>query len=187
MLDAARGAADALTATRQQTMAADARNLSRALRERMQAEVFAVARRALADLSTTGLEASVCDLFIVRLRALAGPARDDLADALKSSHDGALVRTAFELPTAQRAAVQAAIDDTFAIGIELQYAVAPDLVGGIELRAHGQKFAWSIADYLDALERGVNDLLKPAARPDEAPVAPAPAPAPKAAPVRVPV
>ena len=34
------------------------------------------------------------------------------------------------------------------------------MVGGIELSANGQKFAWSIADYLTSLERGVSELLK---------------------------
>jgi F-type H+-transporting ATPase subunit b len=179
LLDAARQAADALTATRRDTMASDAKNLNHALRHRAQAEVFAVARQALNDMATAGLEASVCDLFIVRLRALEGAARDALAAALKSSNDGALVRTAFALPMAQRTAVHKAVNDTFAMKVALHYEVAPDLVGGIELSAQGQKFAWSIADYLASLERGVNDLLKPAAPPDKAPAAPAPKPMPE--------
>ncbi|MEP7294925.1 MAG: F0F1 ATP synthase subunit delta [Burkholderiales bacterium] len=179
LLDAARQAADALAVTRRQTMASDAKSLSHALRLRAQTEVFAVARQALTDLATAGLEASVCELFIVRLRALDGSPRDDLAAALKLSHDGALVRTAFELPTAQRTAVNKAVNETFAIEVTLQYEVAPDLVGGIELSAHGQKFAWSIADYLASLERGVEELLRPAARPEKSPAAPPPKPAPK--------
>ena len=179
LLDAARQAADALTATLRDTRASDAKNLNRALRQRTQAEVFAVARQALTDLATAGLEASACELFIVRLRALDGPARDALAAALKSSRDGALVRTAFELPTAQRTAVHKAVNETFALKVVLHYEVAPDLVGGIELSAHGQKFAWSIADYLASLERGVDELLKPTVTPDKTPATPSPKPAPK--------
>jgi len=170
LLDAARQAADALTAARQRTMVGDAKNLNRALRERTQAEVFGVARDALADLATASLEASVCELFIVRLRGLAGPAKDEMTAALKASaHDGALVRTAFALPAAQRTAVHEAVDETFAMKVALRYEVAADVIGGIELSAHGQKFAWSIADYLDSLERAVNDLLAPKAEPDATP------------------
>lgn len=176
LLDAARHAADLLTAARQQTLASEAKNLNRTLRERTQAEVFSVARQALADLATTSLEASVCELFIVRLRALAGPPRDELAAVLKASHDGALVRTAFELPPAQRTAVQAAVDETFSMQIALQFEVAPALVGGIELSARGQKFAWSIADYLASLERGVTDLLSRDIDPAKAAATAAPAP-----------
>ena len=172
LLDAARQASDALAATRRDTMASDAKTLNKALRQRTQAEVFAVARQALTDLASVGLEASACELFVVRLRTLEGPARDALAEALKSSTDGALVRTAFELPTAQRTVLHKAINETFAMKVTLHYDVAPALVGGIELSASGQKFAWSIADYLASLERSVTDLLKPAAPPPEAPVAP---------------
>jgi F-type H+-transporting ATPase subunit b len=166
LLDAARQAADALAASRRETMASDARDLSRALRQRTQAEVFAVARQALTDLASASLEASACEVFIVRLRTLEGTARDELAAALKSTGDGALVRTAFELPAVQRSALQEAVDETFAMKIGLRYETAPDLVGGIELSVHGHKFAWSISDYLGSLERGVDDLLKPPAAPD---------------------
>ena len=174
LLDSARAAADALTAAHRQTMAGDAKNVNRDLRKRVQAEVFAVARRTLADLATAELEASVCELFIVRLQALEGPAKEDLAAALKASHSGALVRTAFELPTAQRAAVQRAVNDTFAISAALHYEVVPELVSGIELSTHGQKFAWSIANYLALLEQGVNDLLTPDAKLDPVPAVPVP-------------
>ena len=162
LLDAARAAADALAAARRLSMASEAKTLNQALRQRAQAEVFAVARQALTDLATVDLEASVCDLFIARLRSLEGPALKDMASALKSAHDGALVRTAFALPTAQRTAVHKAVNETFGTKLSLHYEVAPALVGGIELSANGQKVAWSIADYLASLERGVQELLKPA-------------------------
>lgn len=187
LLGAARQAADALAAARRQTMASDAKSLSQALRQRTQTEVFAVARRALTDLASAGLEASACDLFIVRLRALQGPARDALAAALKASNEGALVRTAFELPTPQRTALHKAVNDTFALKVALRYEVAPSLVGGIELSAHGQKLAWSIADYLASLERDVDKLLEPAHTHDDAPPSvPAPTAAPAPAQVTAP-
>ena len=42
----------------------------------------------------------------------------------------------------------------------VQFETAPDLVSGIELSTNGQKVAWSIADYLASLEKGVDELLK---------------------------
>ena len=173
LLDAARQAADALTASHQQKMASDAKELGQALRQRTQDEVFAVARQALADLATASLEASACELFIARLQMLEGPPLDYMAAALKASRDGALVRTAFELPVAQRTALHKAVNDVFAMKVTLRYEVAPALVSGIELSAHGQKFAWSIDGYLASLERGVAELLKAPAKPDKKPEAPA--------------
>ncbi len=171
LLAGARDAADALAVARRESMANDAKNLNQALRQRAQAEVFAVARKTLADLATTSFETSACAVFIERLRALDGSARDDLANALRAAAGTALLRSAFELPMAQRTAVHDAIDEIFALQLELRYETTPDLVAGIELSAHGQKFAWSIDDYLASLERGVDELLKaPAATPVAAPV-----------------
>jgi F-type H+-transporting ATPase subunit b len=40
------------------------------------------------------------------------------------------------------------------------------VIGGIELAVGGQKLAWSIADYLESLEKGVDELLKAKDRPE---------------------
>jgi F-type H+-transporting ATPase subunit b len=50
LLDAARKAADALSAKRQETLLNDAHNLNLAIRRRTGQEVFAIARKALKDL-----------------------------------------------------------------------------------------------------------------------------------------
>ena len=84
-----------------------------------------------------------------------GKAKAGLAEALKSASDPALVRSAFDLPAEQRAAIQNALNETFSAKIRVRFETAPDLVSGIELTANGQKVAWSIADYLASLEKGV--------------------------------
>ena len=70
------------------------------------------------------------------------------------------MRSAFDLPADQRATIQNAINETFSADVHLRFETAPDLVSGIELTANGQKVAWSIADYLTSLEKGVGELLK---------------------------
>jgi F-type H+-transporting ATPase subunit b len=160
LLDAAHQAADALAAKRQAALADEAKALMQALRLRTQTEVFAIAGRTLGDLATASLEASACEVFIARLRAIEGPPRDALALALKAAPDAVVVRSAFELPPAQRQALHQAIDDVFSVKLDLHCETAPALVGGIELVAGGEKFAWTIADYLSALDRGVDELLK---------------------------
>jgi F-type H+-transporting ATPase subunit b len=64
------------------------------------------------------------------------------------------------MPAAQRAAIQNALNETFSAEIRVRFETAPELVGGIELAANGQKVAWSIADYLASLESGLSQLLK---------------------------
>jgi F-type H+-transporting ATPase subunit b len=70
------------------------------------------------------------------------------------------VRTAFDLPTEQRAVIQNALNETFSASVRVRFETAPDLVSGIELAANGQKVGWSIADYLASLEKGLGELLK---------------------------
>ena len=181
LLDEARKAADALSAKRQEALQRDANNLNEALRRRTQQEVFAIARKALADLATTSLEERMCDVFARRLRSMDGKAKEGLGEALKTASEPTLVRSAFDLPEAQRAAIQKALNETFSADIRIRFETVPDLVSGIELTTKGQKIAWSIADYLASLDKGVGELLKEKEKP-EAKAAPKPEPkiAPKA-------
>jgi len=166
LMDDARQAADDLRAKRMEALSNDAHHLNQAIGRRTQQEVFAVARKALADLATTRLEACMAEVFTRRLRALDEPAKATLAKALKTAGGPALVRSAFDLPAEQRLAIGEALNDTFSTDIELAFETEPDLVSGIELVTNGQKVAWSIADYLVSLEQGVDELLKSQSRPD---------------------
>ena len=104
-----------------------------------------------------------------------GKLKEGLAEALKTASEPALVRSAFDLPAEQRAAIQKALNETFSTEMHVRFETAPDLVSGIELTTNGQKVAWSIADYLASLEKGVGELLKEKDKPE-----PKTAPEPKA-------
>ena len=160
LLDDARKAADALSTKRQEALRSDANNLNQAIRRRTQQEVFAIARKALTDLATTDLEERMSEVFTRRLRAMDGKAKQSLGEILKAASEPALVRSAFNLPAAQRAAIQNALNETFSVEVHVRFETAPDLVSGIELTTNGQKIAWSIADYLASLEKGIGELLK---------------------------
>ena len=160
LLDEARQAADAMSAKRQESLRNDAHNLNQAISRRTQQEVFAIARKALTDLATVSLEERMGEVFTRRLREMDGNAKNSLGQAIKTLSDPALVRSAFELPADQRAAIQNAINETFAANVHLRFETSPDLVSGIELTANGQKVAWSIADYLASLEKGLGELLQ---------------------------
>jgi F-type H+-transporting ATPase subunit b len=166
LLDEARKAADALSAKRQETLKHVAKTLNQSIARRTQTEVFAITRKVLTDLAATSLEARMADVFTHRLRELEGEGKASLGSALKSASEPALVRSAFDLPEDQRSAIQTALNETFSADLPLRYETAPDLVSGIELTANGQKVAWSIADYLTSLEKGVAELLKQHDKPE---------------------
>jgi F-type H+-transporting ATPase subunit b len=179
LLDEAAKAADILSAKQQESLNADAQNLNQAVSRLAQQQVFAISRKALADLATTSLEERMGEVFTRRLRGLDGPGKASLAQAIKGASEPAVVRSAFELPTGQRAVIQNALNETFSTEVHLRFETDPRLVCGIELVANGQKVAWSIADYLTSLARGVEKLLKEQDKPEPKPEV-KPEPLPKA-------
>ncbi|NEX19472.1 F0F1 ATP synthase subunit B [Thiorhodococcus mannitoliphagus] len=159
LLDEARQAADALRDKRQEALRQEAEQLNQALSSRTQREVFAIARKTLTDLAGASLEERLVAVFIERLRTMDGEAHALFAEALKANSDPVRVRSAFELPPAQRERIQAALNGTFETEVSVQFDAGPDLVGGIELTANGQRIGWSIQDYLGSLEQSVTELL----------------------------
>ena len=142
------------------------RNLNQEIIRWTQKEVFAITRKTLADLATTSLEERMGDVFVRRVRALTGAAKEQLATAFKTSNHTVSVHSAFDLPPAQRTAIESAVKETFAPDAQVQFETAPELVSGIELSTNGHKIAWSIADYLSTLEKSAGELLHKDAKPD---------------------
>jgi F-type H+-transporting ATPase subunit b len=89
-----------------------------------------------------------------------GEAKAGLGQALKTAADPARVRSAFELPPAQRAAIQNALNETFSAEIRIRFETTPDLVSGIELSTNGQRVGWTVAEYLASMKQRVGELLK---------------------------
>lgn len=178
LLDEAREAAETLSAKRKETLRIDAKDLSQAIGRQTRDEVFAVARKALSDLATTSLEERMSEVFTLRLREMDSSAKASLGAALTTASDPAVVRSAFDLPPQQRAAIQDALNVAFSTEVQLRFETAPDLIGGIELATTGQKVAWSIDDYLRSLEKSVGALMDTGEQPEHQ-SDPAPAPVPE--------
>ena len=156
----ARQAADSASADRQRGLQSDLLSLHQALRSRTQQEVFAIAAQTLKDLATSNLNACMVDTFTHRIRDMDAQAKAVLAEAIHGSAAPAVVRSAFELPVEQRAAVQNALNESFSTDMPLQFQTAPELVAGIELCSNGQRVSWNIAGYLAALEQSVDEVEK---------------------------
>ena len=167
LLEAVRQAADAARAQRHAALHTELQHLHQEIARRSQAQVLAIARRALTDLADTTLEARMAEVFIRRLRTLDGAAHAQLAQALANGTEPALVRSAFEVPPAQRLALQQALQEAFDVHIPvIRFDTVPDVISGIELSAQGWKVAWSLAEYLDALDKNLGELLQQSAQAD---------------------
>jgi len=171
LLDEARQAAEVLHAKRQDAMKGEQQSLNDEITRRTREEVFAIARKTLTDLAGTSLEERISEVFRRRLRELDGEAKEGFVKILKTSSDPVLVRSAFELPSEQRAAIQQVLNETFSAEIHVRFETAPDVISGIELTANGRRVAWSIADYLTSLEKRVGELLEEPSKPETKPEA----------------
>jgi F-type H+-transporting ATPase subunit b len=160
LVEEARQTAEAMKTKQQEALRTEAQDLSQALSRRTEQEVFAVARKALADLAAATLEERMTEVLVRRLRALEGSPKDRLGEALRTASAPALLRSAFDLPTEQRAAIQQAIEEAFVTPVRLRFEIAPELICGIELTTGGQRVSWNLADYLASLQRGVTALLQ---------------------------
>ncbi|TVO57780.1 F0F1 ATP synthase subunit B family protein [Denitromonas halophila] len=165
LIEAARQRATELEAHQTQRLATQATALRQALAERTQHEVFAVCRKALGDLADAGLESRMVATFVRRLQAARAADEATLLADFKASAAPLVVRSAFALSDADRAAVQAALKDDLGIAQAPQFEIASDRVAGIEIASAGQTLGWSIADYLDALQASVSELLAAPAPP----------------------
>jgi F-type H+-transporting ATPase subunit b len=159
LTDEAKKDGESLRANQADALRGDQVRLSSEIILLAEKEVFAIARKSLADLATVSLEERIAEVFTRRLRELDPKAKELLGAALRNSPQPALVRSAFDLPADQRAAIQNALNETFSAVVRINFEDSQDAICGIELTANGQKVAWSIASYLKGLSMKVSDLV----------------------------
>jgi len=179
LVSAARRDALELRAKQEKALRFEYHNLDQAIARQTSAEVFAIARKVLADMANITLEAQMMESFIKRLRELSGEEKAQLVLAVKEHVlrspttaanetlvPGVVVRSMFELSSAQQNMIKAALGDILdkevSPGIQevqIRFATRPDLISGVELIMNGYKLAWNVADYLASLEKAVGEVL----------------------------
>lgn len=159
LFDEVRNEANGLRAKQEAALRNDRMSLGNEMARLARDEVFGIVRKTLADLATVSLEQRLGEVFTRRLREMDAKAKEALATALKSP-EPALVKSAFDLPADQRAAIRNALNETFSAEVRVRFEAAPDAICGIELSANGQKVEWSIAGYLLSLEKKVDALIE---------------------------
>jgi len=163
LLAEARDKVDALGRKRMQALRDNVENLGEVLGQRLQREVFAISGKILSELASQSLQDSMVEKFTSRLRSLDGDAAAALRKVVEVDGKILLLRSAFELSKEQLAAIKSALEDICAGAIDLRFDIEPALLAGIELVANGHKIAWSVSDYLAALEKSVGEVLPSAA------------------------
>lgn len=146
-------------------------NLEKAIKEKQesdalasaaktQEQVFTITKKALKEIASSSLEGQSVNTFIKRLHALNDDEKQKFITAFKSNANTILVRSAFDLPTPQQAAISDAVSETLGTKTTLQFTTTPELISGIELTTNGYKLAWSFAEYLQSLQNNISAAAK---------------------------
>jgi F-type H+-transporting ATPase subunit b len=135
-------------------------DLNRVIAQKTEHEVFAIARKTLADLASYSLEEQLATMFIRRINDLINEERDQFIAAFKSGANPVLIRSAFELSVKQQNEIISAVNVLLGTKSQFQFKITPQLISGIELSANGYKLAWSISAYLDSLQRSISGTIK---------------------------
>jgi F-type H+-transporting ATPase subunit b len=130
------------------------------LLERTSKQTCAVARRALKDLGNAELEYHVIRVFIERLRNLDEGERRAVRELVRQSRQEVTVISAFRVPPEMSREIGKVLQEHISDPINLKFETSPDVICGIELRAHGRKIAWSVRDYLEGLETILSEMLR---------------------------
>lgn len=160
LMEESRQAADELRARREDALNREQKKLQSEITRRTQEEVFAIARKTLNDLAGASLEERMSEAFVRQVRTLSADAREDLVHALKNASTPLLVRSRFNLSPEQQTAISKTIHESLATGLQIRFETAADVISGIELTVNGRKVAWSVADYLESLEKSLEELVQ---------------------------
>ncbi len=161
LLEEAQQAAETARAKSQQALADEYQAMSEELVNKMQSEVFAVAKQMLRDLANAALDEQIIEVFIQYLQQLSESDQKQWQPMLSDLDTPLRVRTAFALSSAQQILLQQHVQQVFVSEKPLVFEVDSQLISGIELTGNGQKFAWSVHNYLTQLETRLHSDFHP--------------------------
>lgn len=159
LVESARNEAAELRSKLEKSLTEMQENLKHDIAQKTQQEVFAIARKTLADLASLSLEEQSTTIFIKRIKELKKEEKAAFLEAFKTTSDAILVKSAFDFPKKQQTAIKNAVNEILGTPTSFQFKTAPEIISGIELTSNGYKLSWSISAYLNSLQKEVSATL----------------------------
>lgn len=167
LMDAAKTAADGLRTNMEKAAKEKQENDNKAMSGKIQQQVFAITRKALADIASISLEEQSANTFNKHLKELKEEEKKKFIDAFKSNSNSILVQSAFDLPAKQQGEINDAVNVLLSADTHLQFKTSPEIISGIELSTNGYKVCWSFSEYLNSLEKNISETMKENAQPEQ--------------------
>lgn len=129
------------------------------IRSQTERQIFETIRRVLEDLADADLDRRIIEAFVTRVADLDESELLDF-DGDDSGRRSLTVHTSVELSDDQHSRLADALQARFGEDARLSFEVDEELIGGIEVRARGRRFGWSIRQYLESLEHTLETRLQ---------------------------
>lgn len=135
------------------------KNLSNEISQKTQNEVFSITKKVLSELASTNLEEQSVHVFINKIKAITGKDKKQFIDAFHGDSSPILIKSAFDLPDKEQKNIKMAIAGI--LGEESNYVFKTDakMITGIELVAKSYKLSWSLAAYVNSLEKNISATM----------------------------
>lgn len=130
------------------------------LRQRAAKQLYATARKALADLADADLEERIVDEFLRRVKALDEEKSVQIRQAIRGGGNRVTIQSAFGISAPRQTEIEEILKKQITNGFTIRYLREPDIVSGIELRVNGHKIAWSLNEYLETLVESLTETLQ---------------------------
>ncbi|RZB32040.1 MAG: F-type H+-transporting ATPase subunit b [Desulfobacteraceae bacterium Eth-SRB1] len=130
------------------------------IRKRVARHTCAIVGRAIKDLSNADLENRITSIFIERLQNIDKNEREALAQAVQHSTEGIKVNSSFEIPGESAKKIAQLLQNLTTDPVDVRFEILPELICGIEVKLHGRKISWNIADYLESFEESMRATIE---------------------------
>lgn len=122
------------------------------MRQRLLLQIAGASRQALRDLAGIDLEQRLVEVFLERLKNLDSSTRAEFVECAREAGGGVVITSGFQLPPEEHPRIVQALRDLADLDLNATFETSPAIISGIEVKAGGCKFAWSLEDYLHGLE-----------------------------------
>ena len=164
LLEAARQETETAQVQWLESLNRERQELLRDFRERLGQEVFKLSRQGLKELADSDLEEQILKVFVERVETLAPAEREAIATTIRDSDHPIEIRTAFPVHPEARECLSRSLRQKFDDSVGVRFTTAPELICGIELRAHSHRLVWNLDSYLEGLEARVFEALDESAK-----------------------
>ncbi len=130
------------------------------LRQRAAKQLYATARKALADLADADLDDRIVDEFLRRVKTLDAEKSVQIRKAISGVNNQVIIQSAFDISASRQVQIEEVLKKQITNGFKVRYLREPDIVSGIELRVNGHKIAWSLNEYLETLVENLTETLQ---------------------------